>query len=272
MSGWDKNLAYIWTNNVSPSRPSNSELCIYTKHLRKLQLKKRQKIKMLVLGSTPEFRDWGFEQNLDICVVDKSREYYNCISREIRHKNLKETVFFQSWEKMQLNRQFDLIIGDLAIGNVNPNCFDIFLRNIKSALSDDGLFLGKSFIWSEEERIKTPLEIIKDFQLHRYLHPYTYINHQLALYCLDRDDYTLDFSVMFNELKKLYDSGNIDNNIFSFFTDIGWNSEMKFKFFSPSQKVFINYVNKELKFIGFEHSEDCYTNVFPIYVITKGDY
>lgn len=271
MSGWDKKLAYIWTNNVTPSRPSCSEMCIYTKYLRELQLKKRKKIKLLVLGSTPEFRDWGFEQNLEIYVVDRSCEYYNCISREIRHKNLKETVFFQSWENMHLNMQFDLIIGDLAIGNVNPDYFDVFLRNIKKSLSDEGLFLGKSFIWSEEERIKSPLEIIKDYQSHRYLHPYTYINHQLALYCLNRKNCTIDFSVMFNELKKLYDNGNVDENTFSFFINVGWNTEMKFKFFSPSQRQFINCVNKELKFIKFEHSEDCYTNVFPIYVIKKGD-
>ena len=93
MSGWNKNLASIWTNNVAPSRPSNAEMCVYTKYLRELQSQCGQRIKMLVLGSTPEFRDWGFEQAIDISVVDKSIEYHKCISREIRHKNIKESVY-----------------------------------------------------------------------------------------------------------------------------------------------------------------------------------
>lgn len=77
---------------------------------------------------------------------------------------------------------------------------------------------------------------------------------------------------MFGELKKLYENGDIDKSLFSYFTDVGWSTEMKFKFFAPTQKQFIDSVNKELQFIKFEYTEDCYTNVFPIYVIKKGGF
>ena len=202
MSGWNKNLASIWTNNVAPSRPSNAEMCVYTKYLRELQSQCGQRIKMLVLGSTPEFRDWGFEQAIDISVVDKSIEYHKCISREIRHKNIKESVYVQNWEEMTFDKQFDLIIGDLAIGNVDPDLFHVFLQNVNKSLSKNGFFLGKSLIWDENELIKSPTEIIDDYRLQNYIHPYTFINHRLGLYCLDRNTNTLDFSIMFNELKK----------------------------------------------------------------------
>lgn len=33
MSGWDRELATIWTNNVAPSRPSHSEMFVYTQYL-----------------------------------------------------------------------------------------------------------------------------------------------------------------------------------------------------------------------------------------------
>lgn len=272
MSGWNKNLASIWTNNVAPSRPSNAEMCVYTKYLRELQSQCGQRIKMLVLGSTPEFRDWGFEQAIDISVVDKSIEYHKCISREIRHKNIKESVYVQNWEEMTFDKQFDLIIGDLAIGNVDPDLFHVFLQNVNKSLSKNGFFLGKSLIWDENELIKSPTEIIDDYRLQNYIHPYTFINHRLGLYCLDRNTNTLDFSIMFNELKKLYENGYIDQQLFSYLTDVGWSTEMKFKFFAPTQKQFIDCVNQELQFVKFEHTEDCYTNVFPIYVIKKGGY
>lgn len=62
MSGWNKNLASIWTNNVAPSRPSNAEMCVYTKYLRELQSQCGQRIKMLV---------WGLHQSLGIGDLSK---------------------------------------------------------------------------------------------------------------------------------------------------------------------------------------------------------
>lgn len=269
MSGWGKELATIWTNNVAPSRPSCSEMCVYTKYLRELQEKIQHPVKLLVLGSTPEFRDWGYEENLLINVVDKSREYYEEVSREIRHKNLKENVYFSMWEDMEFQEKFDIIIGDLSIGNVEQLKFDKFLKCISMALSNDGVFLGKSFLWSENEPVKTPKQIIDEYAKSNHIHPYTFINHQLGLYCLNKEKFSIDFSQMYQELFNLHSIGYIDNNLFSYFQNVGWNTEMKFEFFAPSQTAFIKQVNKTLKFIKFVNTVDVYTNVFPIYVIKK---
>lgn len=269
MSGWGKELATIWTNNVAPSRPSCSEMCVYTRYLRELQKRIQRPVKLLVLGSTPEFRDWGYEENLLINVVDKSGEYYKEVSREIRHKNLKENVYFSLWEDMKFREEFDVIIGDLSIGNVEQSKFDKFLKCISMALSDDGIFLGKSFLWTEDEPVKSPKQIIDEYVNAKYVHPYTFINHQLGLYCLDKAKFSIDFSQMYQELLNLYNTGYIDDNLFSYFQNVGWNTEMKFEFFAPSQTAFVKQVNKILKFIAFEHTADVYTNVFPIYVIKK---
>lgn len=269
MSGWGQKLATIWTNNVAPSRPSNAEMCVYTKYLRQLQKKVKRRVKILILGSTPEFRDWGYEENLIIHVVDKSEEYYKTVSREIRHKNLREELHVSYWEEMTFSDQFDVIIGDLSVGNVDPDRFDIFLDNVNKALSPVGLFLGKSFIWDDNEPVKEPKEIIDDYYSSIGIHPYTYINHQIGLYCLDKKNYSIDFSQMYKELYNLREIGYIGDELFSFFTNVGWNTEMKFKFFSPSQDFFIRKVNKYLSFITFEHTTDIYTNVFPIYVAEK---
>ena len=269
MSGWGKELASIWTNNVAPSRPSNNEMCVYTRYLRGLQESIRRPLKLLVLGSTPEFRDWGYEEDLSIYVVDKSKEYYYQVSREIRHKNLHETVFFSSWEEMRFDEKFDIIIGDLSIGNIDRTRFDQFLENVANSLSQGGLFLGKSFLWLESEPIKTPKQIIDDYKKSIRIHPYTFINHQLGLFCLDKETRTIDFSRMYSELLSLHKSGYIDDNLFSYFNNVGWNTEMKFEFFAPSQEEFAACLGKVSKFVGYEHTMDIYTNVFPIYVATN---
>lgn len=269
MSGWGKELADIWTNNVAPSRPSCAELALYTKYLRKIQAIVDHPIKLLVLGSTPEFRDWGYDENMEINVVDKSKEYYEQISREIRHKNLKEKVYFLKWEDMHFDKKYDIIIGDLSIGNVEPNRFREFLINIRDALSDNGIFMGKSFIWRDTELVKSPKEIVDNYKHSIHIHPYTFINHQLGLYCLDKKKYSIDFGRMYQELKRLFDDGYIDKELFSNFQNVGWNTEMKFKFFAPSEQFFVQNVNDVLRLVKFEHTEDIYTNVFPIFIIKK---
>lgn len=269
VSVWGKNLAAIWTNNVAPSRPSYAEMCVYTQYLRKVQTVLRRPIKLLILGSTPEFRDWGYEENLLIHVVDKSRDYYEEVSREIRHKNLSEKVYYFPWEDMYFQETFDVIIGDLSIGNIEQSKFERFLKNISQAMSDEGVFLGKSFLWHEDEPIKTPKQIIDEYATSTHIHPYTFINHQLGLYCLDKSKRTIDFGKMYDELEILYNTNYIDNALFSFFKNVGWNTEMKFKFFAPSQSEFIECVNRTLQFVEFVHTSDIYTNVFPIYVIRK---
>ena len=266
MGGWGKELATIWTNNVAPSRPSCNEMCVYTKYLREIQYKKRQRLKLLVLGSTPEFRDWGYEENLDIYVVDKSEEYYHQVSREVRHKNLSETVFFMSWEDMKFSEKFDIIIGDLSIGNVNKSRFNDFLCNVRDSMTDDAVFLGKSFLWPEDEPIKAPKQIIEEYYASCRIHPYTFINHQLGLYCLDKEQYSIDFQKMYQEMATLLKSGVIEKTAFQ---NIGWNTEMKFEFFAPSQDYFASLVNKVLLFERFVHTMDVYTRVFPIYIIKK---
>lgn len=269
MSGWGEKLADIWTNNVAPSRPSCSEVCVYTKYLNLLRQKINRKIKLLILGSTPEFRDWGYDEDLDITVVDKSQRYYNNISRELRHKNIKEKLYIQSWEDMCFPDSYDIIIGDLAIGNVDPDRFDDFLQNVDAALSLDGIFMGKSMIWNEKEPVYMPSEIVRRYKDSVHIHPYTYINHQLAMYCLDRKTNMLDFGEMYKVLNQLYQDGGLDEEIFAYFKNVGWNTEMKFEFFAPTQKQFIDCVNKYMKFVKFEHTTDIYSNVFPIYIIEK---
>ena len=269
MSGWGRELASIWTNNVPPSRPSVEELCVYTQLLRQVQKNLSNTAKLLVLGSTPEFRDWGYEENLAITVVDKSKGYYKRVSREIRHKNLKEIVSIQRWEKMQFPEQFDLIIGDLSIGNINPLELEQFLVNISKALSPNGLFVGKSFFWTDSSPVLTPVEIVKSYAFFRHLHPYSYINHQLGLYCLDKKNSSIDFRKMYLEMKELYDDHVIDEELFSYFTNVGWNTEMKFTFYAPRQDEFIRSVNKYLSFIKFIHTKDIYSSLFPIFVIKR---
>ena len=94
MGYWGKQLAKLWTNYLPPSRPSWSELVdVYTPYLRVLQRRKpRQRLKSLILGSTSEFRDWAYVENLQTTVIDFSCVYHYTIEQEMTYKNVTEKL------------------------------------------------------------------------------------------------------------------------------------------------------------------------------------
>ena len=65
---WNGRLALIWTKMVGPSRPTISEMAIYDKWAKRLQKITDRRLNLLVVGSTPEFRDWGFENDSN-CII-----------------------------------------------------------------------------------------------------------------------------------------------------------------------------------------------------------
>lgn len=127
---WTNDVAELWEKVVPPSRPSISELDVYTEYLRILQKELKRKIDILVLGSTTEFRDWGYENNCNVSVVDYCRDYYSKISAGLKYKNSDEVVYFKKWQEMKFLNQFDIVIGDLATPPLCPFTCCILYHNI----------------------------------------------------------------------------------------------------------------------------------------------
>lgn len=269
---WDTNLALIWTKMVGPSRPTISELNVYTKYAHKLMEHKKTKLSLLVLGSTPEFRDWGYEENMTVTVMDKSKAYNSAINRELRHKliveNLTETFIESDWQQLSDVNKYDIIIGDLAIGNIHPEHLDGFLQKVSNALKEDGLFLGKSFFVPRNYKTILPKDLILNYYKNPPYHPYSALVFDLTMYCLDENN-LLDFQIQYNELMKLYKEGILKEETFVFFENVGWESEMKFKFYVPSCDTYECLVKKYMKIISVEYGNDVYSKNFPLYIITK---
>jgi len=202
--GWNSELAHIWTKMVGPSRPTISEINIYMKHIRKLQYTLNRKVKMLILGSTSEFRDLAFEENFDVTVVDCNETYYKNISREIRHKTLldNEKVIFKKWQDLNFLDEFDVVIGDLVIGNVAPEEFENFISCISNTLKQNGLFLSKSFFKIATYKVKNPKTLIKEYYEGPPIHPYSAFAYDLTIYSLDENN-LLEFKKQYDILKNL---------------------------------------------------------------------
>ncbi len=268
---WGKELAKIWTNYLPPCRPSWSEMIIYTRYLRKMQKKyPMRKVTLLILGSTSEFRDWGYEENLNVTVIDKSKEYHNQIRWEMKHKNVHEKFVHQHWQDMSFENEFDLIVGDLVIGNLIMEEIPNFLKNIKKALKEDGFFITKSFFRNKDYSIKGLKTIFMEYMKNSsHLHPFPIVAYDITLSCMDKDTGILNFKYMYDEIYKLYESGLIDDDLLEEFNHLGWQNNMKFEFLVPTFNEWESMINTHLKLYSKDYGDDIYADNFPVYIITK---
>jgi len=268
-NSWNAELATVWTKMVGPSRPTISELNVYLKYIRCLQLQRKRKLKMLVLGSTPEFRDMGFEECMEVTVIDCNRDYYEKISREIRHKCAleKEILYVKKWQEIDEQSRYDIIIGDLVTGNVEPNELENLLLSVSNALLPGGYYLGKSFYQLKEYQVKQPEDILKQYYNNPSYHPYSSMIYDFSIFCLEDD--VLYFDKMYKLIESLFLSGMMDEKTFEYFQNIGLDNEMKFSFYIPDFESYLSSVSKYMNIESIEYSNDIYAKQFPLVIAKK---
>lgn len=266
--GWNGNLARVWTKMVGPSRPTISELSVYSKYARLIQKSSNHKLNLLVLGSTPEFRDWGYENNFEITVMDCNPDYHEEIFREIRHKCINEQYLCQRWQDLNEIEKYDIIIGDLVIGNILPSELEDFIFRVSKALTTNGLFLGKSFYRNKAYTPPTPEDLVLNYYQGSPWHPYSAFAYDLTINCIDENN-MLSFQRQYNVLVDLLDRGILKKETFEYFENVGWDKDMKFLFHVPDLESYESILNKYMKIYSVEYGEDVYSKNFPLHIVGR---
>ena len=272
---WDNKLAMIWTKMVGPSRPTVSELAVYTKYAHMLRAKVNRRLRILILGSTPEFRDWAHEENMEVWVMDANPSYYETISRELHHKNILEDKNFQEhvlidkWQNLDKKQFFDIIIGDLAVGNIPPAELEGTLQHISNALTPNGLYLGKSFFVPKNFTLPPMEEVCeKLYTTHHGCHPYSYLSFYLSMASIDENN-MLDFKKQYDLLLELNKKGLITNETLVYLKDtLSFVSKIPFKFHIPTRSHYEDLLNKFFHIAQVEYGMDVYSEHFPLYIAT----
>lgn len=272
-SHWNGELGLLWTRYLPPCRPSWSEMVIYSKYLRQKQKKFPDRpIKLLILGSTTEFRDWGHQENMETTIIDCSADYNKSISWELRHKFPNERLKIQFWQDMSFSNEFDLIVGDLVIGNLSKDEIPLFLKRVANALKDGGLFMTKSFFSDEKWKKESLEDIFVNYYKNGITYsPYSSLVYDIAMNCVDKETNLLSFNYMFSQIEKLYEKGIVKRETFENFRYLGWQKEMKIVFYMPPFSLWEHWISENLKLLKKEYGKDLYSKNFPIYVITTKD-
>jgi Methyltransferase domain len=159
---WDA-LARSWNNFLSPCRPDQEDLKIIRKLLQQRISSGSSSQKLLVLGSTPEFRDLVPQLGIDVTIIDQNQSMVEFMQRLQLAPNVKETVVLEDWFSYlpRVKQQFDVILCDLTQSNIPYEKREEFYSSIASALIPGGEFIDRIYKY-DEPSMCVPLETIVD--------------------------------------------------------------------------------------------------------------
>jgi len=152
-TNWRTDFAERWVKYwTPPARPTPGSLAFIQE---KLAAYPKKGPRVLVLGSTSEFRDMLFDRGIRPAVVDFSRDNYRILSQAMRHKDEyedNERYVEADWCAMDLGEEFDIILGDAVFNIVPKESNGRLLGNIKRHLAPEGIYIERVHVFPEKYR------------------------------------------------------------------------------------------------------------------------
>ncbi len=142
---WHAGVAKQWSVYKPPITPSKSECQIIKRYILK---SKKKNLKILILGSTPEFRDLAHQLRAEVFCIDVSFRMLQGLVPLMKNKSeaLRETWIISDWLKAPLKENyFDFILGDFVIGNLPIKLWSDFFVKMKSLLNLGGFFITRHY-------------------------------------------------------------------------------------------------------------------------------
>ena len=161
-SDWRKWAKY-WSLFTKPSRPSRDDIKIFGKLIDEY-IGSRPNPTIVILGSTPEFRELCFTYSLrykaKIICVELIRDIYMGMKKLLDTSNTMEKVLICNWLSVELpNESADVVIGDLTDGNISFNLKTQYYKEIVRVLKPNGLYITRMAAYPSRTEITAILTI-----------------------------------------------------------------------------------------------------------------
>lgn len=228
---WPAELATYWRSYVPPCRPSRFDLDICSAEVVRIRAFERRRPRVLILGTTNEYRDWAYEEACETTIIDSSREYHAAVSSDRRYKAAKENVLFHQWENLEEMEAYDIIVGDLVIGNVLEKDTPDLLQRIYSALTRRGVFVTKSFFYMGGEQEPRLEELAKELCAGNVLSdPFPYLAYSLTMECRNPISGMVEFGDMYRWVEDMSNRGLLPTTVLDRYAALGWGDGSKIVF------------------------------------------
>jgi len=258
---WDNNIARAWKYIVPPARPALSELVIFDEYLSKFDRGSR----MLILGSTPEFRDLGYLHKFSTSVVDYNEQNFHILKEQMKHPS-NEKLIVGDWREMDFKEEFDIVLGDLSLNYVPVEDRPVVFENIRKALARDGVSLQR--MWTRKDGVYDDFDkILKERFEQRAGMDYFYsLAMPLLMYFYNEEKGYTQSQDILGGLKKAKEENKINEELFEAF-DKPWH-DYKIPHRLVLKEEFERAV-EEYFTVSVEYGKDHFSEYCPIYVLNK---
>lgn len=171
---------------------------------------------ILVLGATPELRDYALSQRAKVTVLDQSQEIIKSMSSVMEFGDSQnESRMVGDWLDMPLqDNTFDFIWGDGVSNNILFTAHNKLFSEIFRVLKSTGHILLREFFIDQDEKelsIKDSIDWAHQNKMHRYdlffkLYGYANDGH------IDKSKHLLDMGIISKNMEKdIYGRGILNN-------------------------------------------------------------
>jgi SAM-dependent methyltransferase len=194
---WD--YAALWNQFPLPARPCEEELGMIEK-----EIGGWQDARMLILGTTNEYRKLAKKMNVVPYVADFSRQNYEALTSYCPEKFGVEYFMQTDWLQIDEPGSYDCIVGHRCINCIRPELIGEFFRRMHRALSPGGVFFCRANVLFPEDRDRLE-EIVSKWAFNpEREHPlFTYLEVELYFRCAHEDGF-VDYSICREKVNKWY--------------------------------------------------------------------
>lgn len=156
---WTK-LAQWWRKVAPPVRPSKMDIKIYEGFLKRT-IGNKERLKILILGATPEMRDLAAKYRAETTVCDISLEMIMAMCQLMDRKkvNQKEIWVRASWVTAPLRHNYyDVILGEGVNTNVSWAESNQWWKHLTELLKPKGAFITRMVYFPLRKEIDKSLD------------------------------------------------------------------------------------------------------------------
>ncbi|MBW2982301.1 class I SAM-dependent methyltransferase [Candidatus Woesearchaeota archaeon] len=149
------------------SSPTPEELRVYEKFF-KIAKGSNKKLKVLILGATPEIRDLSIRLGAETIAVDVSPRLLLALTNVMEYKDDFNNKFMVGdWleaDKFLQKNSFDIVMADVSLANLPAENNKDMLKTINKLLTKDGYLITRNLVYDLPEKLRTVDEILIDFK------------------------------------------------------------------------------------------------------------
>ncbi|MDD2646998.1 MAG: class I SAM-dependent methyltransferase [Patescibacteria group bacterium] len=265
---WNEQFAIAWAKMAPPARPSQTEQRFYEKIIKQV-IKDNKNPRILILGSTPEFRDILLRNKVKPICCDINRDVFKSLTRIMRRRGV-ETFILSDWIKLKTKARFDLVLGHQVINMLSPVKQAVFFKQIYRHLKPGGLFITSVVIRANDRAISllSGFKRYRKFKTINIRDAFSTIHPDLLL-AISGHTGTYSPTQCLKIVDQLYRGSEISKKERDIYFKIMPSNDLKV--YIPNQKSIEALIKKYLKILLIYHYPTKYYNSkhWPVYLLRK---